>query len=995
MILVDGLKHGQGGLEITKEGGTYTVSWSWNPPDTQTLGLYDLCFWVSDGMGSATDVYENNLDELTIMSDNVGAEGTGSISGKVTKLDKITPIQGALVKALQGMVTIGSATTNAGGSYTITLLAGIYTVVVRAPGYYGLYTDIVVKTGQETSGVNFALATATFVYVDDDNTTNIEIGTSEYPYNTIQEGITGCFEGGTVSVDAGTYTEAVYINKQIALVGTGSDKTIIDITNLGDTNAVTFDGTATNGASISGFKITGAKGSLPDGSGISCINGATITITNNMITGNRWCGIYACYSSPTIINNIITRNTHGIWCDNSLAIIIINNTIVENSWYGIMYDNNSSGSISNNIITENFIGIRSHLSFPIIDYNCLYMNVYEYSSCSGGSHDILKNPQFIGGDDYHLGTTSPCIDAGTDTVIFYISIDADGKPRKVSEYVDIGAYEYQGTPTLSPKVNSITPKSGLNTGTISITICGSYFQEGAKAKLSRQKQADIHGTNTQVLGVTTITTTFDLTGAKPGKWDVVVTNLDARVGTLTREFLILMEKEGIGVVLEGEITVVIPPNIFKKDYYLSINLDPLNKPERVNAATITAAIKKEHIRKSISNSMQELNIYDAEDNPMGTDTLLISPIITVSYPDTDQDGIVDGTTIKEDTLVMFILDEKDEKWVGLPDSEVAPTTNIVSASTPHFSAFVLMGTPTNQLPTVGTNDTTANPGTVIREGPETTTISATFYDIDSPPVASFTVTFKVRDSNGSETILVDNKRHLEGDLEITDGGGTYTASYDWDPPDNQGTGTYDLYFSVSDGYATATDGYENNLDELTIAELDIGSIYGTVTKSDGITPIPGVIVKAFLDGNLKGSATTNINGTYSITNIPVGSYTIEASKAGYETQSNYVSVGTTTIIVDFKLEKITPVKEPFVFNYPNPARGNKTTFRWWCQNPENATIDIYDISYEWVDTLKGYDKIVDGYYEKDWNVSDIARGVYVYVFKGGGKTIVKKVMVIK
>ncbi|MBI4777427.1 hypothetical protein HY792_00665 [Candidatus Desantisbacteria bacterium] len=38
-------------------------------------------------------------------------------------------------------------------------------------------------------------------------------------YYTIQEGINACSNGGKVSVSAGTYMEAIYIDMQIALVG--------------------------------------------------------------------------------------------------------------------------------------------------------------------------------------------------------------------------------------------------------------------------------------------------------------------------------------------------------------------------------------------------------------------------------------------------------------------------------------------------------------------------------------------------------------------------------------------------------------------------------------------------------------------------------------------------------------------------------------------------------------------------------------------------------
>jgi len=46
-------------------------------------------------------------------------------------------------------------------------------------------------------------------------------------YATIQSAVNAANNGDTITVSAGTYTEAVYINKGIALVGAGSNSTTI------------------------------------------------------------------------------------------------------------------------------------------------------------------------------------------------------------------------------------------------------------------------------------------------------------------------------------------------------------------------------------------------------------------------------------------------------------------------------------------------------------------------------------------------------------------------------------------------------------------------------------------------------------------------------------------------------------------------------------------------------------------------------------------------
>jgi len=121
-------------------------------------------------------------------------------------------------------------------------------------------------------------------------------------YTTIQAAVNAANNGDTIYVSAGTYNEVVSINKGIALVGNGTPT--ITASGLGYTNAVIFDGNATNNASISGFKITGATESWPNGSGIYCTNGSP-TINHNTISKNGNYGILCNSSSPSITNNTI------------------------------------------------------------------------------------------------------------------------------------------------------------------------------------------------------------------------------------------------------------------------------------------------------------------------------------------------------------------------------------------------------------------------------------------------------------------------------------------------------------------------------------------------------------------------------------------------------------------------------------------------------------------------------------------------------------------
>jgi YD repeat-containing protein len=64
-----------------------------------------------------------------------------------------------------------------------------------------------------------------------------------------------------------------------------------------------------------------------------------------------------------------------------------------------------------------------------------------------------------------------------------------------------------------------------------------------------------------------------------------------------------------------------------------------------------------------------------------------------------------------------------------------------------------------------------------------------------------------------------------------------------------------------------------------------GSISGTVTRLDGTTAIAGATIKAYQGTTLSAPAATNGTGNYTITALANATYSVEASAAGYETNT--------------------------------------------------------------------------------------------------------------
>ena|SRR5579864_875946 len=75
-----------------------------------------------------------------------------------------------------------------------------------------------------------------------------------------------------------------------------------------------------------------------------------------------------------------------------------------------------------------------------------------------------------------------------------------------------------------------------------------------------------------------------------------------------------------------------------------------------------------------------------------------------------------------------------------------------------------------------------------------------------------------------------------------------------------------------------------------------GTISGTVTRADGVTPIPGASVQAVVGEVSVPPVITDANGNYSITTLNAGTYTVRAFANGYvaSIQPETVSANSTT-----------------------------------------------------------------------------------------------------
>lgn len=233
-------------------------------------------------------------------------------------------------------------------------------------------------------------------------------------YRTIQAAINAAATGDTVKVLPGTYYEQVTINKNIVVMGSGYENTIIT-------------GNFSPSVSISNGKIQWFRITSLTGIGIVASGGI---IANNVIMSCATAGIYSNSGSSTVANCIIYDNgSHGVFSDRYSGGIVVYNCISYNNrgtgfykdyTYGTLTLSYSNGSTSN---TSNNTGV------------------------------INQNPLFVSVNnlDFHLSAGSPSIDSGNPTIT-----DPDGSRS------DMGYFGGPDCPVFPVVHSMVMEKEGSN-----------------------------------------------------------------------------------------------------------------------------------------------------------------------------------------------------------------------------------------------------------------------------------------------------------------------------------------------------------------------------------------------------------------------------------------------------------------------------------------------------------------------------------------------------
>ena len=310
---------------------------------------------------------------------------------------------------------------------------------------------------------------------------------------TVQAGLNAAAAKDQVWVAAGTYVERITLPAEVALYGGfaggewdlserswTANQTILDADEAG--SVVTASKSGANGTTrIDGFTIRNGK-TESGGGGVYC--SARLTIANCIISGNvagYGGGVYTSNMldvSCTVISANAAAEGGGIYCGTYSWVGLRSCAIVGNGYDAIKALDASGIGMTNCTVVANSGSVISSYSYEPLNVivtntivafntygfwldsnntftgrsNCVYGNVgFNYGANvpdpTGTNGNLSVDPQLaaVAYGNIHIQPTSPCVNAGDDSVLQTGTFDIDGQLRKRDVHVDIGADESNGT----------------------------------------------------------------------------------------------------------------------------------------------------------------------------------------------------------------------------------------------------------------------------------------------------------------------------------------------------------------------------------------------------------------------------------------------------------------------------------------------------------------------------------------------------------------------
>ncbi|MEN8008345.1 MAG: hypothetical protein ABFS42_15120, partial [Candidatus Krumholzibacteriota bacterium] len=888
LTLVNNQPNGGGGLTITDQGGgNYTASYTYNPSDVQTTGLYDLYFEVTDGTDNIIDDYPANLDELEI--NEVLPNNAPTITAGAT-LVSVSPVNRYGTNTTVFSTTFSDADDPGVGAFNVTFKT-------RQPDNT---TELTLVNNQPNGGGGLTITdngggsyTASYTYNPDD----AQVQGLYDLYCEVTDGTDNAIDDFTANLDELEINEILPNNAPTVVAG-ATQVSVSPVNRVGAvTTVVSTVFSDSDVPGVGAFNIT-FKIREPD-------NSTELTLVNNLPNGaggltitDQGGGNYtASYTyNPSDIQTLglydlyfeVTDGTDNAIDDypGNLDELEINEVVANNA--PVI----TAGATTASVNPVNRVGaattvISTDFSDADVPGAAAFTVTLKAREPDNTTEVILVNAQTDGNGGLTI------VDQGSgnytaqytwnpsdiQTLGFYDlycevsdaednAIDGYASNDNELEVVDVPP---NNAPVITAGATQVSV-SPVNRYGSNSTVISTDFTDADDPGVSafnvsfRVREPDN----------STVVTLVD--NQPNGGGGLTIT--DNGGGSYTASYTYDPDDaQTIGLydlqceVFDGSDTAT--------DAYTG-NLDELeidetlpNNPPVIVAGATTANVNPVN-RVGLATTTISTDFTDADDPGVGAYTV----IFKVREPDNtteltlvnNQPNGGGGLTITANGggsyTASYTWNPDDAQTLGLYDMycEVREGLDLdIDDYADNDNELEVVDVPPNNVPVITAGATQVSVSPVNRFGSESTVISTSFSDADSPLVGSFTVSFRVREPDNTTIVtLVESQSHGNGGLTVTDlGSGNYTASYTYDPDDAQTIGTYDLQCEVFDGSDTTTDAYNSNAEELQINEIRPPEITAGATTAS-VNPV-----------NRFGTATTVISTDFTDADASgVGGFTV-------------------------------------------------------------------------------------------------------------------------
>lgn len=309
---------------------------------------------------------------------------------------------------------------------------------------------------------------STIIYVDDDNISGPWAGSIEHPFQFIQDGIDAANNTDTIMVSEGLYQETIMIDKQVTLLGSGWNSTIID--GLQQDSTVTIN---QDHCTVKDFQIINCSLEPIDFThSLLLIHSDDNTIENNLFVMDESDDFFsiAALQIDQRNNNHISHNTFTCNEFGSEFNISRNHAIYLNGFCGdTVFEENQiigfytafSDSIDtenvvfkNNRITKNLFGLRIYGSSSLITKNNISSNRADAIIVHRGSDHSISDNQ-IQDNGYNEGSA-----AGSGIMLYRSSGGTRIQGNNLIHNAGPGVYDYMSFDNVISENNFV--KNGWN-----------------------------------------------------------------------------------------------------------------------------------------------------------------------------------------------------------------------------------------------------------------------------------------------------------------------------------------------------------------------------------------------------------------------------------------------------------------------------------------------------------------------------------------------------